>query len=167
MNKWPLQSDCDDYYDDPRGEDGKADPDWEKENLVQFVPPWKMIDEDTKEPVPFFLFHKKAVQSLTKIFDTIWLMYNKDQAAIEKDNLHLFSGSYVFRPIRGGTHLSMHAYGVALDIAAGLNEMGKPYDPKHGLPMKVVHVFEKEKAIWGGRWHGRPDAMHFQFAIVG
>jgi len=82
-------------------------------------------------------------------------------------HLHIFSGSYVFRAIRGGTHLSMHAYGIAVDIAAGLNELGKPYDPARGLPQDFINAFEAEGWTWGGRWHGRPDAMHYQAARVG
>ena len=164
---WPLQSHCDSFYGNPRGHGGHSNPTWEHENLVDFVPPWKMIDEDSKRPVPHFKMHKKVVDSLTRVFEKIWEFYGKDQSKIEAVHLHIFSGSYVFRPIRGGTHLSMHAYGVALDLASSLNELGAPYNPKHGLPMEVINEFEAEGWVWGGRWHGRPDAMHFQAAIVG
>ncbi len=158
---WPTQANCDDYYGNPRK--GSS---WEIANLVKIVPPWKMIDEDSKRPVTSFKMHKKVEASLNRIFNKIWETYGKSQEEIEKHGLHVFSGSYVFRNIRGGSHLSMHSYGIALDIASQLNDLGKPYDPKHGIPMEVVKMFEAEGWTWGGRWTGRPDAMHFQAASV-
>ncbi len=62
--------------------------------------------------------------------------------------------------------LLLFTYGCALDIASNLNELGEPYDPKRGLPMAFVTLFEDEGWTWGGRWTGRPDAMHFQAARV-
>jgi len=92
---------------------------------------------------------------------------DKDQSKINAAHLNIFSGSFVFRNIRGSSALSMHAYGIAVDIAAGLGTLGTPYNPKTMLPMDVIKAFETESWIWGGRWKGRPDCMHFQAAIVG
>ncbi|HYT43511.1 MAG TPA: M15 family metallopeptidase [Methylomirabilota bacterium] len=164
---WPTQSHCDTFYGNPHGHDGHSSPEWEHENLVDFYPPWQMIDEDSKKLVQHFKIHKKCKDSLTRVFERIWEFYGKNQTVIENHHLHWFSGSYVFRSIRGSTRLSMHGYGVALDIASSLNEMGSPWDPHHGLPSQVIKEFEEEGWVWGGRWHGRPDAMHFQAAIVG
>jgi hypothetical protein len=159
---WPLQSECDNYYGNPRGRRGRASLIWEKTSLVKIVPPWQMVDEDSKKPIASFLMHRRVRDSINRAFEAIWELYNKDQAIIESKGLHLFSGSYVYRPIRGGTHLSMHAYGCAIDIAASENELGS----HHGsMPLAVVKIFEEqEKWVWGGRWHGRPDPMHFQAA---
>lgn len=140
---------------------------WEHANLVQITPPWRCIDEDTKTTVPHFPMHRKVADSVNRIFAKTWEMYGKSQSAIEKDHLHLFSGTFVFRNIRGGSHLSMHSYGIAIDIAAGLNALGAPYNPARGLPMKFVELWEAEGWVWGGRWRGRPDAMHFQAATIG
>lgn len=159
--KWPTQSECDSFYGNPRA--GSA---WENANLVPFVPPWQMIDEDSKRPVHTFKVHKKVQGSLARVLLSVWSFYGRSQATIESHHMHLFSGSYVFRNIRGGNRLSMHSYGIAIDIAAGLNELGAPYNPIRGLPMPLIEAFEAEGWTWGGRWHGRPDAMHFQAALV-
>lgn len=55
--------------------------------------------------------------------------------------------------------LSMHAYGIALDINAKYNPYGKPsrQDPR------LVRIMEDIGWVWGGRW-SPPDAMHFQWA---
>ena len=163
--RWPAQAECDDYYGDPRGSNG-ASPKWESSNIVRVVPPWRMIDEDSKRPISGISIHRKCAASLTRILNKAWELYGKSQAEIDKRGLNVFSGSYVFRNIRGSSRLSMHAYGCALDIASQLNELGKPYDPKRGLPMEFVKLFEDEGWTWGGRWTGRPDAMHFQAAYV-
>src|SRR5436309_3430458 len=49
MPQWPKQSECDDFYGDPRGDGDNADPGWDAENLVQINSPWTWIldwDED-------------------------------------------------------------------------------------------------------------------------
>jgi len=163
---WPTQAECDDFYGNPRGHGGGASHEWETKNLVLYHPPWRMIDEDSRHQISGITVHKRCLDSMARIFEKAWEMYGKSQAEIEKRNLHLFSGSYVFRNIRGSSRLSMHSYGCAIDIAAGLNELGEPYDPKHGLPIEFVRLWEDEGWTWGGRWQGRPDAMHFQAAYV-
>ncbi len=164
--RWPAQAECNEFYGDPRNINGGASAVWERQNLVLYHPPWKMIDEDTRDPIRGITIHKKCFDSLGRVFDKAWELYNKSQAEIEKHSLHIFSGSHVFRNIRGRNTLSMHSYGCALDIASSLNGLGEPYDPKHGLPMAFVALFEAERWTWGGRWTGRPDPMHFQAAYV-
>ncbi len=164
MPKWPSQANCDSFYGNPRGGAGHASGRWEAQNLVRYKPPWQMYYEG--KPIVGITIHKKCLDSLSRVFDRAWEMYGKSQAEIEKHHLHQFSGSYAYRNIRGSSRLSMHAYGIAIDIAAELNALGKPYDPKRGLPMEFVRLFEAEGWTWGGRWKGRPDAMHFQAASV-
>ncbi len=68
--------------------------------------------------------------------------------------------SFNWRPIRGGSSLSYHSWGVAIDLNPGTNGMGKQGD----MPMKVVEIFESLGFKWGGRWQGaRRDPMHFEF----
>ena len=160
---WPTQAGCDAFYGNPRGRGGGASSAWESSNLVRYKPPWQMFYEG--KPISGITIHKKCLDSLARVFDKAWKLYGS-QAQIERHHLHQFSGSYVFRNIRGSSRLSMHAYGCALDIAAELNALGHPYNPSRGLPMDFVKLFEDEGWTWGGRWHGRPDAMHFQAASV-
>lgn len=167
-SSWPTQAECDKFYGNPRNPNNpeEVSPTWERNNLVDITPPWQMIDEDTRKPVPHFKMHRKVKDSIDRVFARVWAHYGQSQAEIEKVSLHIWSGAFNFRPIRGGTHLSMHAYGIAIDLASSLNGLGKPYDPKHGLPQVIIDEFEHEGWTWGGRWKGRPDAMHFQASRV-
>lgn len=165
-NVWPLQRECDEFYGNPRGANGRADPRWVRENLVDYSPPWRIIDEDSKEVILSFKVHKKCVESLTRVMNAIWNGCGQSQEWIDSHHLHWFSGSWVFRNIRDSSKLSMHSYGIALDFAASLNGLGEPWSPTKGVPLLMIEMFEREGWTWGGRWQGRPDAMHFQAARV-
>jgi len=162
MTKWPLQSECDDFYGDPR--DGSS---WERTHLVDFSPPWRIVDEESGKTISSFKVNRRCADSLKRVCDAVWRECGANQDWIDRHGMHLFSGSYVFRNIRGGSHLSMHAYGCAIDFAASRNDLGEDWDPVTGVPAAVVKAFEAEGWTWGGRWKHRPDAMHFQAARVG
>lgn len=53
--------------------------------------------------------------------------------------------------------LSMHAFGLAVDVNTPTNQLGTAGD----MDPRVVEIFEKWGFTWGGRW-SRPDPMHFE-----
>ncbi len=76
------------------------------------------------------------------------------------------SGGYNLRNITGGTTLSPHAYGVAIDINPPANPYSK--DDKGGklttdLPPNVGQLAAKWGLDWGGNWTSLKDPMHFQY----
>jgi hypothetical protein len=72
-----------------------------------------------------------------------------------------WDGIYNFRPIRGTTaHISLHAFGAAIDLNANSNQLGTAGD----MDPRIVEVFEHFGFFWGGRFLHRPDPMHFQYA---
>jgi hypothetical protein len=76
--------------------------------------------------------------------------------------LDLYGGCFNFRLKRGGSSLSTHSWGIAIDIDPAHNGLG---NSKYTIPSWVVKIFEKRGFFWGGRWSGRNvDAMHFQLA---
>jgi D-alanyl-D-alanine carboxypeptidase len=164
VQPWPHQSsreEMDAFYGDPRGRGGKPSKEWEKQYLVPVVPPWKMIYVDKKKisRIPRFQFNKKAAPSLVRILDAIWEHYDKDQSTIDSYGLNCFGGTYNFRPIRGSSHISNHAYGCAIDLDPEHNRLGA----EHGrMPSDVVAIFKEEGWRWGGNYHGRKDWMHFE-----
>ena len=73
--------------------------------------------------------------------------------------LRSYGGCYCWRATRGGTRLSTHSWGIAVDFAVATNQLGTPGDMDRG----IVEIFEAAGWTWGGRW-GRPDPMHFAAA---
>ncbi|HWC15201.1 MAG TPA: M15 family metallopeptidase [Actinomycetota bacterium] len=74
-----------------------------------------------------------------------------------------YAGCYVPRfigrdPRRG---LSMHAFGLALDLNASTNHLGTRGD----MHPDVVRIFQRWGFTWGGIW-SPPDPMHFELARI-
>jgi hypothetical protein len=68
-------------------------------------------------------------------------------------------GSHNIRPITGGSQLSLHSYGLAIDI----NPAQNPYGPNlvTDMPKGVGRLAAKYGLSWGGNWNSVKDAMHF------
>ena len=69
-----------------------------------------------------------------------------------------YAGCHAPRRIPGSGSLSLHAWGLAVDVNASTNPQGSEptQDPR------VVRAFEREGFTWGGRWPTAPDGMHFE-----
>ena len=98
-----------------------------------------------------------------------------DTASIEQNNTSCFN----YRPVTGGSTLSDHAYGRAIDINPQQNPYinasggyshtnAAPYiDRSSGLPHVIIDgdicdsIFEKYGFSWGGLWTGPIDYQHF------
>lgn len=74
-----------------------------------------------------------------------------------------YGGCYVPRFIDRDPSLplSMHAFGLAVDINVSTNLLGSEGDQDP----RVVEIFEKWGFEWGGHWD-RPDPMHFELARI-
>jgi hypothetical protein len=162
--QWPLQAECNQVYGDPRGAGDTYSPAWAAQNLTHVPCPWVLMFGT--HHVPFITIHRLVAPSLTRVLASIWDAVGNDQSAIESLHYNRYSGSFNFRPMRGGHSLSMHSYGVALDWDAEEN-------PQHSTThlfqsdSLIVTKFKDENWIWGGDWSGTSiDAMHFQAARV-
>jgi hypothetical protein len=104
--------------------------------------------------------HRKVAPGLLKALIEI------DRAGLW-EFLAPYGGGFNFRRVRGGSALSMHSLGLALDFAPDENPMGMdPNETKFGRSGEgraVVRLLELYGWLWGGRF-SRPDAMHFQYA---
>lgn len=156
MPTWPLQKDCDTFYGNPRGGAGRPSASWESANLVLVKCPW-VLRYDGK-PVKGLRVHKKCAESLKRVLDAIWGRLDHSQAEIDRIGMSIYGGGYNFRLMRGGSRLSMHSWGCALDFDPARNGMG---DTTPNMDKRVVEEFEREGWEWGGHWK---DGMHFQAA---
>lgn len=103
-----------------------------------------------------------------------------DNASMEANNSSCFN----YRPVTNSKSLSMHAYGLAVDINPlynpyvaflkdGSQEIlpasAQPYaDRKESFPYKIdeddlcYKLFTQHGFIWGGNWNNLKDYQHFQ-----
>lgn len=174
MNPWPLQSQCDVFYGNPRGRNPvMASPVWEKQNLVFVKVPFAMHMAGSQ--IKRVQIHRKCAEALGGALADVWRNAGKDQRVIALWGMDVFSGSYCYRTMRGLNHLSMHTYGCAIDFDAPRNGLHDRTPHFAELKEQVVKPFLIHGAVWGGDWNGngssidepRADGMHFQWAKVG
>jgi hypothetical protein len=75
------------------------------------------------------------------------------------------AGTFKYRYIAGTKRLSMHSFGIAIDINtkfANYWKWGKKPTFKNQIPKKIIAIFEEHGFIWGGRWY-HYDTMHFEY----
>ncbi len=89
-----------------------------------------------------------------------------------KNYLQNIAGTFNWRKIAGTDRLSMHSFGMTIDINTKYsnywqwdckckNEDSK-LNYKNKIPKKIVEIFEKYGFIWGGNWQ-HYDTMHFEY----
>ena len=115
-------------------------------------------------PIKRITVHRACAASLGAVLDAIWIAAKRDQGKIDEWGMNVFSGSFNYRPMRGLTTLSMHAFGCAVDFDAPRNGLGDS-TPRFANYPAVLDAFKAQGWTWGGRW-SRPDGMHFQAATI-
>ena len=162
---WPAQSLCDAFYGNPRGKNGSYSQVWALANLTYIKPPFAMkIAWAPYTPITKIRIHKKCAASLERVLNDIWQRAGRDQNKINEWGVNLFGGSFNYRLMRGGSALSMHSWGCAIDLDPARNGLGD-FTPYLTSDHPVSQAFKKEGWVHGADWR-RPDAMHFQAAIA-
>lgn len=80
------------------------------------------------------------------------------------------AATYEYRVIKDTDRLSMHSFGIAIDLAPTKTQYWKgeatsetaKIGYKNTMPLSIVRIFEKHGFIWGGRWY-HYDTMHFEY----
>jgi len=75
--------------------------------------------------------------------------------------LKTWDGCFNIRSKRGSKSISLHAWGIAIDINASWNRFGKIPT----MSPELVKCFTDAGFDWGGGWK-TPDGMHFQLAKI-
>jgi peptidoglycan hydrolase-like protein with peptidoglycan-binding domain len=135
-------------------------------NQGEVVCPYLMYgDYDRRIKVSKFSAHTKVVASLERILQRTLDYYGPAQ--IRKLNLDIFSGCYNYRSTTGSSSLSMHAWGVAIDIDAAHNQMDESSSEGAAFSKPVyapfLDFFEDEGWVNLGRARNY-DFMHCQAA---
>jgi hypothetical protein len=90
-----------------------------------------------------------------------------------KPFIHNIGGSYKWRKVKGTERLSLHSFGIAIDLnvaqssywewdckCADEHQILTPH--KNKIPQIIIDTFEKHGFIWGGKWY-HYDTMHFEY----
>ena len=96
----------------------------------------------------------KVAESLSRILEAI---ANSHSAYV----LGKYGGCFNFRKMRGGSSLSVHSWGAAIDLDPDSNGNNQAWPTSSTMPLEVMEIFAREGWIPAGAFWGR-DAMHFQ-----
>lgn len=120
------------------------------------------------------LVHQKIKVTTVNDIDKIVtkLSTELDQHPEFQKYIQNIGGTFNWRKISGTNRLSMHSFGMTLDINIKKSNYWQ-WDCKctnenatlsyrNQIPLKLVAIFEKYGFIWGGNWK-HYDTMHFEF----
>jgi hypothetical protein len=119
---------------------------------------------DDSQRINSFSCHTKVAAPLTRIFKAAASHYGETTFRLLR--LDQFGGCFNHRPMRGGSTLSMHSWGIAVDLDPvnnGLNTRAPAATFSRPDYAPFWRIVEAEGAISLGKEIGR-DWMHFQFA---
>jgi hypothetical protein len=174
---WPTQSQVlanTSVYGDPRSKDRtRMSPKWEAANIVRIVPPYRM----TYAGMPVnrgIRVHRHCAASLARILQALLDAARRHEPAnpqkvLDHWGVSIFGGVVDYRLMRGGSVLSIHSYGAAIDLDPARNALHDT-TPRFANFPEVLAAFLAEGWRWGGDWNGngssaderRADGMHWQ-----
>lgn len=87
--------------------------------------------------------------------------FNNLVARGKVSELKTFDGCFNIRKKRGLSSMSLHSWGIAIDVNAAWNGLGKTPT----LSPEFVKCFTDAGFTWGGTWT-RKDGMHFELSKI-
>jgi hypothetical protein len=89
-----------------------------------------------------------------------------------KPYLQNIGGTYNWRKIKGTNRISMHSFGMTIDLNikhshywqwdCNCHDETKTLTYRNKIPIELVKIFERFGFIWGGKWT-HYDTMHFEY----
>jgi hypothetical protein len=126
-------------------------------NLVPITPPFQMFYAG--HPIKTITVNKMIATALLSVFTEILDKCGHDQAKVDAIGASSFGGCYNYRPIRGSSNLSNHAFGAAIDI----NPENLPLGSSKKMHPIISTAFKNQGALLGQDYKGRKDPMHAEF----
>jgi hypothetical protein len=150
------------FYGDPRGPNGQASARWSLENLVHWAPPYPMFYSDgIHTPMLHLRVHKKCIDAFNAAFNDVLASLGHDYIAAHR--LNITGGTFCYRLQRGGSRLSVHSWGIAIDMDPGHNPFPRRWAGGQMLDLKFAQILQKHGFTWRGV-NGDDDPMHLQLA---
>jgi hypothetical protein len=126
-------------------------------NLVSFSFPFPMYYDGA--PVSKGRCHKLVKDSLLRVLADIKSRHGDDPEVMKA--CQSYGGIYNFRNMRGGSRLSKHSWGAAIDLDPGNNGNKTSWPQRSSMPFEIIEAFAREGWVSAGAFWGR-DAMHFE-----
>ena len=175
MNPPNGRAEIETVFGNPANRDGTLNEAWEGENIRKIAPPdgWVLYYQADAGLVQVsgIRLHRLLEDTFNAVLDEIWAFAKKqigpgasnDQIRkwLHQRRLDQHGGGFNFRRITGGSRLSLHSYGIAIDWDPENNPRRKPLTKT--LPDWWFGIWNKHG--WSdGRKFPTPDPMHVQFA---
>lgn len=151
--RWPRQKDARDFFGAPG----------EQQRLL--APPYAMrLAWEAERPISLFSLHEKVHASAERALEKAVAHYGASR--LRALGLDLFGGCLNIRKMRGGSSLSMHSWGIAIDFDPARNQLRWGKDrarmarPEYAA---FLDIWEAEGWISLGRERNY-DWMHIQAA---
>lgn len=126
-------------------------------NLVTFTFPFPTFYDSRR--VLTGRCHRKVKDSLLRILTRIGEQHGGNREVMEA--AEDYGGIYNFRSKRGGSSLSVHAWGAAIDLDADDNSFRCSWPMQSDMPLAIIEEFAREGWVSAAAFWGY-DAMHFQ-----
>lgn len=147
------------FYGDPRG-GAEGSPFWQSMNLVRWAPPFPIFySDELHEQLPHLRVHKKCVATFDAAFKDVLASLGHDYIVAHR--LNISGGTYCYRVERGGSRLSVHSWGCAIDMDPGHNPFPSHWRGPPQIDAKFAAILQKHGFCWRGAY-GDIDPMHFQ-----
>lgn len=149
ISPWPRDNEADliRFYGQPGDES----------NLVSFEFPFPMFYDGKR--VLRSRCHYKVKDSLLRILGEIGTRWVNHRGILE--DAEDYGGIYNFRKMRGGSSISRHSWGIAIDLDPDDNGLKMPWPTQADMPLEIMEAFAREGWMCAGAFWGR-DAMHMQ-----
>ena len=129
----------------------------DESQLVSFEFPFPMFYEGKR--VLKSRCHRLVKDSLVRILGEIGTRWAGNRGILEE--AEDYGGIYNFRKMRGGSSISRHSWGIAIDLDADDNGNHAPWPQEADMPLEILEAFARQGWMSAGAGWGR-DAMHFQ-----
>ncbi len=160
---WPHEDvrALNEFYGDPRGSNGEASSVWQSANLAPWAPPYPMFYSDGKRsPLLHLRVHRKCLSTFDAAFKDALETLGHDYIVAHR--LDISGGTFCYRLERGGSRLSVHSWGCAIDMDPAHNPFPHQWADGRGMiDKRFAEILIKHGFDWRGASRDI-DPMHFQ-----
>jgi len=149
------------YYGNPDTDNNfKVDQEWYDANISDYKLPFPLrLAWNVNKIIEYLPLHMKVAESFLDAMKEIGVQVGVQE--LRKLDMDRTAGTFCFRPVKNGTALSTHSWGMAVDLNSHVAQWGCT----NTQLCAIVEVFKRRGWVWGGDWKAPYiDEMHLQAA---